>query len=987
MSENYVLKKLVLNYDTRVDSEGRGAFLIYPQTTSSLKIVHMAYTLATNSRMRVVDRGYLSQDISTRYDKVKHLSSEFKFASGTIPAGVFALSGTYAATVLFNPYIDLPSVGGSSVLGEVLSIGNVPALTADNYNKIVGFKSTDSLIINTISESVDQPALRSNDSSPTTLVYPNGLFDADVSNVARYMDNQKDITLRQQIRTAAYGGTFTNAGNFEIATGTVNVPCPNGRMDVTVDFAPFSGFIDVPTVTSFVIQLTLVVFDEARNEMGSYTKNHVQQFDNNVGGEVFLPGNSTNQNFIVDTRDFGDNLVKGISQVAYKLKFTFILAGGGAVTVANAAWQINSKIDCINAGFIGESYPVVILAYDNFTEDSQILVSGIQNLQLKPNSDLAQDIPTNPSSIDVDAYEQWSRIYSKAYELGFRGLYNETAYREWQKEMFHFINAHDSDHDFSNNDLINIEDMYDDVGEGSNKFTRFIGKLGHKVFDGSSKALMNVGKVLAKQGENIVMNGGKDAVDSLLHTVKGMVHDTVTNPAMVPLLIGMAAGGFGAGGFGASKPLMLQKWLWRNVAEKPVNTVTKMMAKHPDMVKHATKFAHVASPQIKKMLRDKEYYDSVVGNIPKAILDGANEVAQRSRNKSMHAQNGNTTLDEEIFFDCTKVLGVLAPYVVFAANGESIDKAGLVWITSDQKYYDLHTGTGPSKGVDTQDGRRLSYWSVVKHAKDSDIFFIKDNLRRLSGPSFGLAIAILNRIGMTKATPYLVFTGVMKGSKVEPMPRSIVEAKMVAAVGYHMKLAGNCRSVTSDNFVQIDNANRCELNLIWTHNKVTCDDFSDKSIGHAADSQHDFLYENELKSVEVARKRDPRYDSDTAALKKLSVTCVNIEKNIRNLEKSFIENHKALVAEMRTASNSRSTSQKPARVTTQRPVPKSKTPPKQEFKPKEVLPRFEFATGDLTKLPLADVPKIEKWLKSTKTVVTPERKKEIEDFLASRLKE
>lgn len=390
----HTLRQETITANITSPASGNGIIVLYPNTPSSL--IGTSY-FETSPGVYVFDQSItVAQELAESYDYARKSSQIVYIRSATLPAGVYALTGTFNAVTYEGPLSEIGLPPYNSILQS----------TANPMDKVGNVLVGTGIAALMLPASYDLAYTRMNDPAVNS-----GL------GTGRIRDSQSDLLTTYNVVTGTLIST-ASAGGTIVTIGSVNV---DGNIGVTVvaqiraaltfasaTTAPRIGYIEID-----YLSITGAVLDTF---LGT-------EF-NIPTGTTTITGSST---LNITYPDGSIQLTQSIAAVRFYFRCTspliFTINFTGFTDLA-------ATLRSLSGGTPGIQYPVTLIRYSGVSQGSIISVSGVSNYELIPNPELARNIVTYYGDRDPRGMEYVKAVMANRDALGIRTVWPIQEYRQ-----------------------------------------------------------------------------------------------------------------------------------------------------------------------------------------------------------------------------------------------------------------------------------------------------------------------------------------------------------------------------------------------------------------------------------------------------------------------------------------------------------------------------------------------------------------------------
>nr|YP_052865.1 VP2 protein [Blotched snakehead virus] len=347
---------------------GSGLIVLFPNSPSGLLGAH--YTKTPQGSL-IFDKAITtSQDLKKAYNYARLVSRIVQVRSSTLPAGVYALNGTFNGVTYIGSLSEIKDLDYNSLLSATANINDKVG------NVLVG----DGVAVLSLPAGSDLPYVRLGDEVPSSA----GVARCSPSDRPRhYNANNKQV----QVGTT---DTKTNGFNIDATTPT----------EVTVDMQ----------IAQIAAGKTLTVTVKLMGLTGAKVASRSETVSGNGG-----------------TFHFSTTAVFGETEITQPVVGVQVLAktNGDPIVVDSYV-----GVTVHGGNMPGTLRPVTIIAYESVATGSVLTLSGISNYELIPNPELAKNIQTSYGKLNPAEMTYTKVVLSHRDELGLRSIWSIPQYRD-----------------------------------------------------------------------------------------------------------------------------------------------------------------------------------------------------------------------------------------------------------------------------------------------------------------------------------------------------------------------------------------------------------------------------------------------------------------------------------------------------------------------------------------------------------------------------
>jgi hypothetical protein len=368
-----------VTYNLTAPTSGSGIIVMWPNNPTYTIGAH--YTLSGTSYM--FDQLLLTaQQLGQSYDYGRKVSQLITVRSSTLPAGVYALNGTFNAITF------------QGTLSEVLPIsyGTLLSSTSNQNDKKGNVLVGTGLAVLSLPAQFDMPYVRMDDPDPSA-----------TGQVTTVLNKNADMDYVSVIPPST----------------TTLVPGANTVVTATFNLDSLDGFnVHTQVLMSTLIQCTLISVTVSPLDING-TVITTYSAAPYIGQSVGIPDFVPQIDCMMQVPPQDQPVCAVTVAVVYNtlLNGTVTIIGGSRIcaTVRNANQQ----------GYIA---PTVIVAYQGVSPASVITVAGVTNFELVPNPALQKNLP-----LTYGAYKPHDLVYAKLLlanrdKIGIRSIYEMGEY-------------------------------------------------------------------------------------------------------------------------------------------------------------------------------------------------------------------------------------------------------------------------------------------------------------------------------------------------------------------------------------------------------------------------------------------------------------------------------------------------------------------------------------------------------------------------------
>nr|UOO01003.1 polyprotein [Ballard Lake virus] len=381
-----------ITYNLKSGASGTGLIVIYPNTPSSISGFHYRWDTATSTW--VFDQYiYTAQELKKSFDYGRLISGIVSVKSSTLPAGVYALNGTFNA------------VWFQGTLSEVSDIGydRILSITSNPLDKVGNVLVGDGLAILSLPQGFNNPYVRLGDESPSSLT--------TVTHITNTSQN------------LGYGGAYAVPTTTVAGQGVVSK-----EFNINVDSV---GPIDVIWSGQMTMQdeWTVTANYQPLNLSGTLIAGSMKSIIwSNTGvtnGAHYMNLNELNVSFFHESPP-----PEPVAAIKVNISY-------GNNTNGNSTMKVDGSftINVVGGATIGVNSPTVMIGYQGVAEGTAITISGVNNYELVPNPALQKNLPMTYGACDPNDLTYVKYILTHRERLGLRSVMTLADYNRLKMQM------------------------------------------------------------------------------------------------------------------------------------------------------------------------------------------------------------------------------------------------------------------------------------------------------------------------------------------------------------------------------------------------------------------------------------------------------------------------------------------------------------------------------------------------------------------------
>nr|AGW51762.1 pVP2-VP4N-X polyprotein [Culicine-associated Z virus] len=388
----HINRSETITYNLKSGTSGTGLIVFYPNTPSSIAGFHYKWD-ATNSVWVFDQYIYTAQELKKSYDYGRLISGAVSVKSSTLPAGVYALNGTFNA------------VWFQGTLSEVtdLNYDRILSITSNPLDKVGNVLVGDGLAILSLPQGFNNPYVRLGDESPSSLTSV-----THITNTSQNLGYGGAFSVPQT--KVAGQATFVKEFNINVdSVGPIDVTW-SGQMTMQDEWTVTANYQPLNLSGTLITgSMRTIIWSNVGVSNGAHYMNlnemNVSFFHENPPPEPVAA--------IKVHLTFGNN-TNGESTMKVDGSFTFHVVGGAT---------------------IGVNSPTVMIGYQGVAEGTAITISGVNNYELVPNPALQKNLPMTYGTCDPTDLTYVKYILSHRERLGIRSVMTLADYARLKMQM------------------------------------------------------------------------------------------------------------------------------------------------------------------------------------------------------------------------------------------------------------------------------------------------------------------------------------------------------------------------------------------------------------------------------------------------------------------------------------------------------------------------------------------------------------------------
>lgn len=405
---NHVPKQEPMTYNvTAVDDSNTGKpvsgiFVFYPNSPNSLLGVYYQLSNVTNTYVFNTTM-FTAQELSDNYNYARKTSGLITVRSSTLPAGVYAISGSFNAVTY---------CGGASEVG-LPSYEKVLNVTANNLDKAGNVQVGSGIAILTLPAGYDNTYARLDDRTPTT----------GSGSSARVRDAQEGLVYTWQVANA--NATQVNTWT-QIAT--MNFDCNNACSVVMNVNATYNVLSTLAADTTIDFQLQVQALDLTGSE---FLQVAFADFTHTV------PSGTTAGSYfatiaLIGSAPIGDAF---LDRPIAALSLQYRAIGTLPIATVATVFTVVGNVEAFSAAKSGTQWPISIVSFSGVNSGTVLSVTGVANYELVPNPELAKNVMTTFGKADFAGLQYVKEVFAMRSALNIRSIWPIDTYRA-QEQRF-----------------------------------------------------------------------------------------------------------------------------------------------------------------------------------------------------------------------------------------------------------------------------------------------------------------------------------------------------------------------------------------------------------------------------------------------------------------------------------------------------------------------------------------------------------------------
>lgn len=370
-----------VTYNLTVPSSGAGIVVLWPNNPSLYIGAH--YTFNSTSGKYNFDQYLLTaQNLPNSYDYGRKVSQLVTIRSSTLPAGVYALNGTFNAVRFEGTLSEIPNLSYSSIMSATTN-------TLDKKGNILVGTGVASL---TLPQGFDIPYVRLGDASPSATVTKTTIYDGGRS--LKYIEEIPS-------------GSATGA-TVQIFQTVVNCDALDG-VNMTMSGSISSNHSGYYSVNYYLLALDGSIITQLTLK---------QSADDVVS-------NSQNSLYGMGATFSRDDITQPVAAVWTTLEFT---SEAAPATLTYTAIKVTA--DVVNGAAVGYQSPTTVVPYQGVAAGSVITVAGVSNFELIPNPELQQNLEMTYGRFDPTDLTYVKLLLANREHLALRSVMDISDYNQ-----------------------------------------------------------------------------------------------------------------------------------------------------------------------------------------------------------------------------------------------------------------------------------------------------------------------------------------------------------------------------------------------------------------------------------------------------------------------------------------------------------------------------------------------------------------------------
>lgn len=377
VTQEHVLRSETVTSNITVSATGAGLFVFWPEHPTSLIGAHYTVNGSTITFDRLLRT---AQGLSANFNSGRKAQQLVKLLNTTVPAGGFAISGTFNAVEFEGNLSEIDSLAYNSIL----------SVNTDPHKKVGNVPCGQGIAVLTLPQ-LDVNFTRLDDDTPST-----GFTSAKIEDGSMPLDYMGTIAASAQTIPTSSVTAFSASMNVDII----------GATEFTFELPITSSSA---TAGAGLIQAVLSV--GLRGLQGT----NIVSF--NIGNCVEYPNSKIIRRNLVFKHSLTEaEVTQPLVTMAVTLDWVATGSGGAPIN----ATRLVSRASVKNSMRRGHNNKVSIVAYEGVATGSTITVSGISNFELIPNPGLQKNLQMRSSQVDPDESRYYKLLLARRSRLGIR---------------------------------------------------------------------------------------------------------------------------------------------------------------------------------------------------------------------------------------------------------------------------------------------------------------------------------------------------------------------------------------------------------------------------------------------------------------------------------------------------------------------------------------------------------------------------------------
>nr|YP_010840955.1 VP2 protein [Rotifer birnavirus strain Palavas] len=423
------LRSETTTYNITAPGSGQGIFIFYPNSPFGWCGYHYTFDGTKYLYDNITGPLDTAQNLDQNYNYSRLVSQLLTLRSSTLPAGVYALNGTFNA-ITYDGCVSEANLP-TTQYGQLLS------LNSDVIDKVGNVLVGDGVAILSLPNRFDVPFCRMNDPAPSTgntgALFRSSIVDATAN--LRYEMQMAPIAIGAM---PAYNTILAsiNVDNVRSISVRGNIPLINSsRLNVTSVITYNVLYQDFTGAT---------IYQETKAAPITIDPNYATG-PNNQGGCSFMVEST------FSAMPAGAKHTQPVAAVAFSIAnivqptvSSWDVNEFGFAPFSNVSTESTSSItltvEAVSAAFPGMNSPVTVVAYQGLAGGSVLTLSGVSNYELIPNPSLKKNLPTSYGRHDPAELNYVKMVLANREELGVKTVFALPEYKQLLTRLEEFYN-------------------------------------------------------------------------------------------------------------------------------------------------------------------------------------------------------------------------------------------------------------------------------------------------------------------------------------------------------------------------------------------------------------------------------------------------------------------------------------------------------------------------------------------------------------------